>query len=629
MIKNVERIKEELRDLDQALRLMGCKWNPDKRRVVNLDPDDLPHPNAPHEYRGKSVFKIKVKAGKGVGIQDFKAKPAQLRCLTAVYEDMALGLPVFIIILKARQIGFSTMVALLFLGLSMVKMATDVIVAAHIDTSANKIFAIYKLAYRMLPDSLKPAKEHDNRTELKFLANQSQMKAFVAKEGNMGVSSSYTHAHLSEAALWKDNPGETLATALDSIPLALGVIVFMESTSRGKANLLYDTWEEATEAWKDPNNRGVNRASQWRPMFFAWQDDEEYQLPVTNDFKLTQEEQELQWKHGLTKQQLAWRRAKIEGKKAGLGEEGAKAHFNRENPTTPEDAFRAGGEIVFNPDALTYIRKTYGQKADVFYTPFLVPAKNYHSGHKPLIQPDIHEGALRIYRKPEEGVDYLLCADPTRNEGKNPDDAALHVIDTRTVEAIAAYSLPIDPEDFARVVAAVGWYYNYAYAVVESNNAGITTCRTLYRELGYTNMHMHTTPGKVGQQSSTTLGFSMKGEAREECIKAGKRFVREGRIGIYDLQTLDEMEAFRLEFDKKRNRYKAGAPSGKQDNLVLSLIMGIFVGNTRYNWYKKPLKNPKIPVEVKGELQLHENEFIADVDLRETPPRPESLLSDN
>lgn len=624
-IKDVARTLKELKLLDQAFRLMGCKWNHVKGRVTHLDPHELPYPGLPEEYAGRSVYQIKVKGG---GFISFRAKAAQLRALTAVYEDMALGLPVFIVILKARQIGFSTMIALLFLGLAILKDALDIIVAAHIDKSASNLFGIYKTAYHFLPDILKPIKEKDNQQELKFLSNQSQLSAFVAKEGNMGVSTSYTHAHFSEIALWKHNPAETLATALDSIPKMVGTIVFAESTSRGKHNLLHEMWLSASASWARADQRGQNRKDPWRPLFYSWMDDEEYYLPTDDSFKLTQEEIEIQKIHRCNKQQLAWRRSKIAEKTGSLGVEAAKAHFDRENPSDPETAFRVVGEIVFDARALDWQNKHCKIKNPRRFDAYLVPDPNMPTGFKPFITPN-GVGALRVFKQPKDGHNYLLCCDPTRNEGRNPDAAGLHIIDTSTIQVVASYSKALDPEDLAREAAAIGWYYNEAFAVIENNDAGIGCVRVMYKELGYRNVYRHTPADTIHAQYSKTLGFPLKGESRDEVIKNGKRFVREYRSEIYDEQTLSEMEVFRAVFDKVRNRFKAqGTGEGRQDNLVMALLMGWYVGNIRYQWYKMEAKSRVKPVVLEDSDNLA-TDFSDKIELaEERPVRVEGLLGD-
>lgn len=641
----IDAIRRELGWLHKAFKLLGVKWDHVKQRVVLLDDTDYPDDRLdPHHaayiggmdeasfeyhrdnYAGKSVFTIKIKGG---GFIKFRAKPAQLHMLTAVYQDMALGLPVFIAILKARQIGFSTCIALLFLALALVKDALDIIIAAHINDSASSLFSIIKLGYMFMPEVLKPIKEKDNVQELKFQVNQSQLKSFKAKEGAMGVSTSYTHAHFSEIALWQENPPATLATALDAIPKMVGVIVFAESTSRGKNNILHDMWKRSTEAWANPENRGGVRGDTWRPLFYSWMDDADYRLPVTDAFKLTIEEVEFQKQYRCTREQLAWRRAKIDEKISTMGHASALAHFNRENPSDPETAFKAAGDIVFDLEAIDWLNETYRQVPQTTYDTFLIKDNNYPNGYKPMITPNGLNGALRIYQRPEEGVEYTLWCDPTRNEGVNPNDAAFHVIDTRTITQVAAFNLAIDPADLARICAAVGWYYNYAYAVVENNNAGITTCRVMYKELGYTNMHTHISPGKTGYQTSEILGFSMKGDIRSDCIENFKRYIREYRVAIYDYLTLDEMESFRAVYDKKRGKFKEQADTGKQDNMVTSFMMGLYVGNQRYSWHLKSAKRKNEPRQIKGELELPEGAFTIEEIREPALPSPEALFGDD
>jgi len=627
----------ELRTLNTAFSLLGCKWEPLVKRVINLNHDELPFPGAPEETRGRSCFQIKTK---GEGLVYMRPKAAQLQLATAIYEEMALGIPAFLALLKARQIGFSTFIGLLNLAIAILKAGCDIIVAAHIDDSATNLFSIYQLGYRSLrqavdrlvdeggenPFPFSLDKEADNTTTIKLRENQSRMQSFVAKEGNMGISTSYTAAHCSEFALWKNDPAQTLATALDSISKTVGSMVFIETTSRGRGNAFHKLWLAARESWSDKRNRGASRPTPWRPLFFNWMSDEDYRITPPADWVKSKEEAEFQNIHKCDDAQLYWRNRKIAEKASSLGKAGAVAHFNRENPTTEEDAFQYAGDVSFDPVALDWLKSRFQIKDANTYDLALLDVQLGPGKYKPYVAPNTLVGKLggkfRIFSMPQPGVHYFISADPTRNEGTNPDKAAFHVWRTDAPEQVALWHGHVDPYDFADLLVAAGLFYNYAFLVPESTGPGLGTCLRIKKELKYGTIYFRNKPTP---QSEGSIGFSTDKGTKKEMITNAQRYVKELRPVIHDPETYLEIEGYRREWDSDKGEYVD--VTGVDDNLAMALFIGLYVGNTLYGWYKKPRRVLESVVSLSPEDSIAVEQDVLTRENIDLGPNPAKILS--
>lgn len=101
----------------------------------------------------QNCLKIKTKSG---AVTPFRLNPAQEKLYAAAKRQQEQGKPVRIIILKARQLGFSTLTeGLIFHGCATSANSNALIVAHREDATAN-LFRMSKLFYDELPGPLKP-----------------------------------------------------------------------------------------------------------------------------------------------------------------------------------------------------------------------------------------------------------------------------------------------------------------------------------------------------------------------------------------------------------------------------------------------------------------------------------------
>lgn len=541
------------------------------------------------------IFKIATKEG---GLIAFLPKWEQRRLYSLIRQNIERGLPSLIMVLKARQVGFSTAIAILFLALALVRDTVDAVVAAHEEKSRNRIWKIYKTAWRNLPDEHrkytpdgarkpKDRARYDSRRELEFEDNETHIAVHVAGKGELGRSGATHLAHLSEYARWKDQKGD-LNSVMESVPKLPGSIAIIETTANGWGDHFHTMWLAAEKAEKE------KRPHPWIPFFLPWWKEPSYQTKPrgkreiggfgkVTDWENTDDETllvgEIKQRYGVTlsKAQLQWRRDKIAGDCGG-----DIRLFDQENPSTPEHAFQGSGEHVFDPEGLDYqIRKyvtapmaTYEVELTALKECFMRPEREVLDEKGVPIR-----GRLRLYRHPEQR-ECLLMADPTHGVSEQSDPAALHIFDVHTLEQLAVWEGRLDQSSFGDVCFALQRHYNNAFAVVETN-IGLTTVKRMI-ELGGHNIHWHMPTGKHHADPTWQPGFVTNQKSRDEAIRVLIRLIHERIPVLYDARTLKEMQAFKEV--KTGKRYKAEAPVDKCDNLVLALAIGLLVGNAKYGW---------------------------------------------
>lgn len=147
------------------------------------------------------------------------------------------------VILKARQLGISTFVCLLFLDRCLFNSNQSAGIIAHTVEDAQQIFRRVKFAYDSLPDHLKEhiQAENDTANMLKF-SNGSSLRV-----GTSLRSSTFQYLHISEfgkiCAKYPDKAQEIITGSLNTV--APGQYVFIESTAEGKEGYFYDICKRA------------------------------------------------------------------------------------------------------------------------------------------------------------------------------------------------------------------------------------------------------------------------------------------------------------------------------------------------------------------------------------------------
>lgn len=238
------------------------------------------------------------------------------------------------IILKGRQQGCSTYVEGRFYWRTSHRKGVRAFILTHEQEATDNLFEMATRYHEHCPDLVKPRTGAANAKELHFDGLDSGYRVATAGNKGAGRSSTVQYFHGSEVAYWP-NAEAHASGVMQAIPDANDTEVILESTANGQGNYYHQLWIKAQAGEGD-----------FIAIFVPWFWQSEYRRPVSDDFKVAGDEGELIEAFGLNKEQLAWRRAKIQ--ELGGGSMGEQL-FHREYPCTPEEAFMGSVEDVVIP----------------------------------------------------------------------------------------------------------------------------------------------------------------------------------------------------------------------------------------------------------------------------------------
>ncbi|UCC31016.1 MAG: hypothetical protein JSU86_01810 [Phycisphaerales bacterium] len=245
--------------------------------------------------------------------------------LSLMLQQALAGLPIRVVILKARKTGVTTVIQSLLVRLCQVCRNQIAKTIAHKTDATREIFEIARRIVR--EDPVEP--QEPKRTVLDEFGTGSTYACFTAGGAGVGAGGTPSALHLSEVGLW---PGvmtaeaaeETEYTATKAVPTAPETIIIYESTGRAR-NLMWDRFQAARTG-----------KSRYKALFVAWYLDARNTAPVPRGFRRLADEIELvdyarrvdgvEISNGM----LQWRRDEI--MELGL------PLFKQEFPSTPEEA---------------------------------------------------------------------------------------------------------------------------------------------------------------------------------------------------------------------------------------------------------------------------------------------------
>jgi hypothetical protein len=380
------------------------------------------------------------------------------------------------VILKPRQLGFTTLVCGLFFADTLLRPSTTSVLVAHDLESAQRIFRIVQLFWDRLPA---PEKRRAGKPRLsncrEFHWPRINSSFFVGTAGSprFGHGLTVNNLHCSEVARWSD-PEESLVALLEAVPADGRVI--LESTANGMGNPFHKLWTEAK-----------SKANGFRPQFYVWWEDPTYRIagPALTD--LTAEERAFKERWKLDDDQMRWRRDK---------QRDLRERFAEQYPEDDVTCFLASGRCCFNTEALMAIQGRIAAAS----APQQVELLRARTGDIP-----VSPARLIVWERPVEGRTYVIGADV--GEGLAGGDAsAACVLDHRHGTQVAELHGRVPPERFAQMLNLLGRWYNRALLAVERNNHGHSVLNTLRNVCGYPNLYYHVRYDPVGK-TTPVLGW--------------------------------------------------------------------------------------------------------------------------
>jgi hypothetical protein len=441
-------------------------------------------------------------------------------------------LPLWVIVLKARQFGITTFVALwqywqawrkknihcLFLGDKVDLLARQLNIVRTCHEGLPKVGGIRPtLRSDTKAQGGKVPKYELYMAERGGIPWNSGGTTAAAVKQNVALGAQSTHITGSEAAFWGGN-GDLLTPILDALlpqlpgpasPNYLGGAssMILESTPQGM-----NDFETMYSRAKDV---GVTKDRTWVTVFLPWFLFEEGYFDEVPDGWEMSEEDQVEWNiltdlrmaydgKPVTLEQMYWRFKMIRDQYQGSAET-----FNEWYPRDDETCFSAADGSVFKDDA-KYIEycvlasEADGKKLltaanishvngvatgdlifDPMPAPFYYEMKVLSGDERRHAKWDANpKGWMSLWEPPQPGHVYTVGADTSGGTGN--DGACAHVACvTCGAQAAEIWSRYLDPVKFTDATAHLAWWYNTALLNPEVNHLGSAMLKRLIFDWNY------------------------------------------------------------------------------------------------------------------------------------------------
>jgi len=439
------------------------------------------------------------------------------------------------VVLKARQVGITTYIAARFFAQTISQPGILSMQVTQDRESAEDIFRIVRRFWENLPEEMRKGylrTSHRNARQLVFQNLDSEYCLASAAE-NAGRGRTIQNLHCSEVSRWGRDGDEALVSLRAAV--VPGGQIVLESTPNGAGGLFYEEWQRADDT-------GYTRH------FFPWWYDDAYALEVGPGFALTEQEEELKKLHGLSPEQIAWRRKQWASLRGLAVQEFAE---------DPVSCFRASGECVFDIDSVEKALRASCEALEVRDTE-----------------------RLKIWLPALPGRNYVIGADPAGG-GVDGDYSCGEVIDRELGTQCAELHGHWPPREFALELVKLGKEYNTALLAVEQNNHGHGVLAHLETE-DYPNVFVQNhLPGWLTSSRSRPRMIAILGTVliEEPGLLRSVRLLQECRTFVRDREG------------------NMGAAPGTHDDCVMAMAIAWAVRDESAGRDRKPRKQRQIAAE--------------------------------
>jgi hypothetical protein len=453
------------------------------------------------------------------------------------------------IVLKPRQVGFTTLTQAEMFTDAMVIPGLEVKMLAQREESGKALFEITRRFMDNLPDAARPEVESDSTMKLSWRFPSGSMSVIeigTAKSRSFGRGRPAQRALFTEVGLYEPGEEDTMLGIISAMPFHedIGARFVEESTANGMSGVFYEDWQEAEKG--AANDLGYALA----PHFYPWFMMSEYQMPgpaiPENDFSdeeiIVIEIARKGYGMDLTDNQIRWRRRMVSVLKG-------EAFFLQEYPETPEQAFRNVGSAVFDAnDVLT------------------VGNRGVAPPLKDMPIPGTSDGRVKYWEWAQPMVRYIVCVDQASGEYldkdlRPTDYQVITVWDVQRMTQVCVVRGHIEQKLFSELVAKVSEYYNYGLIVIERNHAQYGFF-DLVRIAGGRNVYFHYGDGKEG--------YPVNPGTKPLLISNMQEMLKYGGILPRHDNLVKEMMNYRWQ---GTTRAKAAAsPGGNDDELMTAMF---------------------------------------------------------
>lgn len=601
----------------------------DEKRLKKMTPFEFHLLRCRHDFAYWAATSCYIKRKGGGEDILFHLNRAQ-RKLVAELEDMRnSGKPIRLILLKARQWGGSTCAQLYMAWLQLLgRPGLNSLIVAHQHAATSEIRDMFMRMLERYPEEMlreterkeksckterrggrEKGREHNGtgkRTEqvgpgcFRVMAGNFKVKVGSAERPDSCRGGDYSLVHCSEVAIWKKTrlrtPEDMLRAATSGVLLEPMTMILLESTANGTGNFFHTEYESA--------KRGE---SQFRHLFVAWYEIEQYSLPfkdgeaekfageLLSGKDCEQPESDRRqpgaylwwlWQKGATLEAIHWY-VKEREKYSDHGQMAA------EYPSDDVEAFVHSGARVFDRYKVENFRAGCEKVAE----------RGEITGEKPSGPDSLRNvgfirdsrGALKVWKDREilsgsRITDRYLTVVDIGGRSMKADWSVIVVFDRAPMlgggypEVVAQWRGHTDFDLLAWNAARIAAYYDNALLVVESNTLETHDRERLVegdqshfllhqiREV-YPNLYARRqNPDEIKTGAPVKYGFHTNVATKPMIISNLVKVVREGLYVERERLCLDEYLTY-----EQRQDGSYGALSGKHDDILMTRAIGLHI----------------------------------------------------
>lgn len=529
------------------------------------------------------------------------------------------GLPIRLILLKARQWGGSTTTQLYMAWLQfMHRRGLNSLIIAHQGAASDEIKDMFELMIDRYPvEFLHELGAAWSENESKFIGvgksgsthrvpqRGCKIKVGTAERPNGCRGGAYSLVHLSEVGLWQKTEGKSpediVRSACSGILARPYTMIVMESTANGTGNFFHAEYTAAADPQVD---------SQFEALFIAWFQIPHYSLPFASADELrtfalrlwenrdnpnvTSNREESGrylwslWQKGATLEAIHWYIYERAGKNDF-------AVMASEYPSDDVEAFVHSGTMVFD----RYLVKQFEKycRPPRFTGEVYADADEGEEALSNLRFRDDHQGQLAIWAKPEtfddcEVTDRYLTVVDVGGRTTKADWSVIVVFDrlgmtdgSEPPSVVAQWYGHCDIDRLAWRAAQIAAYYNDSLLVIESNTIethdkerhveGGDQSQYILNQLAdvYPNLYARKqSEDEIRQGLPRKYGFHTNLATKPMIISTLVKVIRDRLYIERDKRCLDEYNTYER---KPNGAY--GAISGKHDDLLMTRAIGLHI----------------------------------------------------
>jgi len=520
---------------------------------------------------------------------NFVLRGAQRKLLYELEEMRLAGVPIRIVLLKARQWGGSTLVDMYAFWLQQRhRVNWHMAICAQDDGAAGNISSMYDYAIENYPLPI---------GKLVSIKGSTKNRKDNIRGGRINIGSinnpiqfrSYNNAivHMTETGFWEDTPKRSammVVSALkETVPDQPYTMVVEESTANGP-NYFYDSWIKA--------EKGETR---YKGVFIAFYEIDRCRVKVkdVDKFYSTMTDYEkYQWSLGATIEGISWYRKH----KADKGY--SDWMMMAENPATPEEAFQSSGQKVFPPIYIDALRKD--NREPEFQGEIFADARLGEKAFDNIRFEKVPNGNLKIWEMPDYSDVYknrYVVSVDIGGRTEKADNSLIRVIDRKNlllsykarIDAILTWCGHTDQDLLAWKAAQIATKYCNALLIIEGNSLETEEegnhFQTVLDQIKdhYRNLYIRNDVEKVGSDFVPRYGWWTTHKNKSTAINALNAAARERMLSDSDADqkpylvendkgVCDEMSWFETKPDGKQ-----GAVKGKRDDKVMTTAIGVQV----------------------------------------------------